>query len=121
MQVVEIYRSASKPSGPPVSLEGQIMWREFFWTVGAHTPNFDRMEGNALCRQIPWDDNPEFLKAWPNDARTGDPIIYKRKSDGTPWILGTSTFPRDTVGGGSRSRPGRSERVVDGWQYTPSR
>ncbi|KAK9804209.1 hypothetical protein WJX72_001282 [[Myrmecia] bisecta] len=67
---------AEKPKHtlPPVSLRGQLMWREFFYTVGAHTPNFDRMEGNPICRQIPWDDNEEFYNAWEN-ARTGYPWI----------------------------------------------
>eukprot|EP00953_Heterococcus_sp_UTEX-ZZ885_P023859 13091-Heterococcus_DN1.PRE.1 len=32
------------------------------------------MEGNALCKQIPWDNNPEFLAAW-KESRTGYPFI----------------------------------------------
>lgn len=31
---------------PPVSLEGQLLWREFFYVHALHTPHFDRMEGN---------------------------------------------------------------------------
>ena len=49
---------------PPVSLHGQLLWREFFYTVAAGTPNFDRMEGNPVCIQIPWDANPQHLAAW---------------------------------------------------------
>ena len=49
---------------PPVSLHGQLLWREFFYTVAAGTPNFDRMEGNPVCIQIPWDTNPQHLAAW---------------------------------------------------------
>ena len=40
------------------------MWREFYYTVGAYTPNFDKMEGNPICKQIPWESKPEYLKAW---------------------------------------------------------
>ena len=30
------------------------------------------MEGNVLCKQIDWDDNAEFYRAW-EEARTGYP------------------------------------------------
>jgi len=69
----EVY-TAKKHSQPPVSLLGQLLWREFFYTVGAVTPNFDRMEGNPVCRQIPWTSNPEHLKAW-TEGKTGYPFI----------------------------------------------
>lgn len=42
--------------------------------VGSHTPNFDMMLGNPLCKQIPWDSNPDFLAAW-REGRTGYPWI----------------------------------------------
>jgi cryptochrome len=63
-----------KHTQPPVSLRGQLLWREFFYTVSFGTPNFDKMLGNALCRQMPWVDNQEFLKAW-EDGKTGYPWI----------------------------------------------
>ena len=47
----ELYKG-SKHSQPPVSLHGQLLWREFFYTVGYGTPNFDKMEGNSVCRQV---------------------------------------------------------------------
>jgi hypothetical protein len=30
----------------------QLLWRDFFYTVAFGTPNFDRMEGNKLCKQV---------------------------------------------------------------------
>ena len=43
--------------------------------------------GNKVCRQIPWDDDPEKLKAW-KEARTGyphiDAIMTQLKREG--WI-----------------------------------
>lgn len=82
----EVYKG-SKHSQPPVSLHGQLLWREFFYTVGANTENFDKMKGNKVCRQIPWDDDPEKLKAW-KEARTGyphiDAIMTQLKREG--WI-----------------------------------
>ena len=59
---------------PPVSLRGQLLWREFFCLVGHATPNFDRMLGSPICRQIPWANNQEHLDAWEH-GRTGYPWI----------------------------------------------
>jgi len=63
-----------KKSQPPTSLVGQLLWREFYYCAAAFTPNFDKMEGNPICTQIDWDDNPEFLNAW-KEARTGYPFV----------------------------------------------
>ncbi len=63
-----------KHSNPPVSLVGQLFWREFFYTAGATIANFDKMKGNKVCRQIPWQDDKEKLAAWA-EARTGYPFI----------------------------------------------
>lgn len=66
--------AAGQFSKPPTSLVGQLLWREFFTTLGAATPNFDRMAGNPLCRQIPWGDDPARLAAW-SAGQTGYPWI----------------------------------------------
>ncbi|CAB3366165.1 Hypothetical predicted protein [Cloeon dipterum] len=63
-----------KHSKPPVSLVGQMYWREFYYVVGFATPNYDRMVGNSICCQIPWGNNQEHLKAW-TEGRTGYPFI----------------------------------------------
>jgi cryptochrome len=70
----DIFSRTKKYSQPPVSLEGQMYWREFFYFNGAHIPNFDRIEGNPICRQIQWDNNQEFFEAWRN-SKTGYPFI----------------------------------------------
>lgn len=59
---------------PPVSLHGQLLWREFFYLSSVSTPHFDRMEGNPRCRQIPWARDPDKIAAW-KEARTGYPYI----------------------------------------------
>jgi cryptochrome len=61
-------------SKPPVSLHGQLMWREYNYLMGYSTPNFDLMLGNPVARQIPWDDDPKMFEAWKN-AQTGYPYI----------------------------------------------
>lgn len=40
------------------------MWREFYYVVGFVTPNFDKMEGNPICCQVPWQSNQKYLDAW---------------------------------------------------------
>lgn len=67
-------RFGGQKSQPPVSLVGQLLWREFYYCVGAFTPNFDKMEGNPICVQVDWDENDEYLAAW-REARTGHPFI----------------------------------------------
>ena len=53
-----------KHSAPPVSLHGQLLWREFYYTASVGIPHFDRMLDNPVCTQIDWDTNPEYLAAW---------------------------------------------------------
>ncbi|XP_048533393.1 (6-4)DNA photolyase isoform X3 [Triticum urartu] len=72
--IQDVYRSTKTHTKPPVSLAGQLLWRDFFYTVSFGTPNFDQMEGNKICKQIPWIENEELFVAW-RDGRTGYPWI----------------------------------------------
>ena len=68
-------------SKPPVSLHGQLLWRDFN-NLMAHTCNEERTGswGNAhsmpvrFCRKIPWEHDDRLLQAW-RSARTGYPWI----------------------------------------------
>lgn len=73
-ELKSVLKKNSKHTKPPVSLVGQLMWREFYYTAAAGEPNFDRMEGNTVCRQIPWQKNDLYLKAW-SHGKTGYPFI----------------------------------------------
>ena len=70
----QVYAKAGKHSKPPVSLHGQLLWREFYYVCGHGTPHFDRMEGNPICKQIPWESDAALLGAW-REGRTGYPWI----------------------------------------------
>ena len=59
-----IYYFQVKLGDPPISLYGQLLWREFFFTVAANNPHFDRMDTNPMCLQIPWRKSPERLQKW---------------------------------------------------------
>jgi cryptochrome len=59
---------------PPVSLTGQLLWREFFYLQAHSTPHFDRMEGNNMCKQVPWHRDTEVIRKW-QLGQTGFPFI----------------------------------------------
>lgn len=61
----DLYRKIKK-AHPPLSLHGQLLWREFFYCAATKNENFDKIEGNPICVQIPWDKNPEALAKWAN-------------------------------------------------------
>lgn len=64
-----------KPTEPPVSLEGQLLWREFYYAVAAGVgPTYYGYEGNPICRRVPWDDDRRLMEAW-SEGRTGFPWI----------------------------------------------
>ncbi|CAG2210639.1 CRY [Mytilus edulis] len=60
----ELFRKVKKSSDPPLSLHGQLLWREFFYSAATNNPNFDQMTDNPICVQVPWDKNPEALAKW---------------------------------------------------------
>lgn len=72
-QLTDLYKKIKKTS-PPLSLHGQLLWREFFYCCATKNSNFDKMSGNPICVQIPWDKNPEALAKWAN-GQTGYPWI----------------------------------------------
>ncbi|KAF4523712.1 Cryptochrome 2 [Ephemera danica] len=72
-QLTDLYKKIKK-TVPPLSLHGQLLWREFFYCAATKNPNFDKMVGNPICVQIPWDKNPEALAKWAN-GQTGFPWI----------------------------------------------
>ncbi|XP_024937119.1 cryptochrome-1 isoform X2 [Cephus cinctus] len=72
-QLTDLYKKIKK-TVPPLSLHGQLLWREFFYCAATKNPNFDKMQGNPICVQIPWDRNVEALAKWAN-GQTGFPWI----------------------------------------------
>ncbi|XP_039765493.1 cryptochrome-1-like isoform X1 [Pararge aegeria] len=85
-ELTELYKRV-KHERPPLSLHGQILWREFFYCAATRNPNFDRMQGNPICVQIPWECNQDALAKWAN-GQSGfpwiDAIMIQLKEEG--WI-----------------------------------
>jgi len=80
--VEQAYKKAKgKNSQPPVSLLGQFLWREHWYSVAHFTrADISKMKDNPLSRKIPWDDATtdsdarERLRRWKH-AQTGYPFI----------------------------------------------
>ncbi|XP_049775550.1 cryptochrome-1-like isoform X3 [Schistocerca cancellata] len=85
-QLTDLYKKIKKAC-PPLSLHGQLLWREFFYCAATKNPYFDKMYGNPICVQIPWDRNPEALAKWAT-GQTGypwiDAIMIQLREEG--WI-----------------------------------
>lgn len=64
-ELKELYKKIKKAT-PPLSLHGQLLWREFFYCAATNNSNFDRMKQNNVCMQIPWKQNPTALTKWAN-------------------------------------------------------
>jgi len=64
VQEITLRLQARKHCLTPSSLQGQLLWRDFFYTVAACTPNFTVMRDNPICLQIEWTSNDEHLKRW---------------------------------------------------------
>jgi cryptochrome len=71
----------------PVSLLGQLYFREMFYLLSASTPNFDKPKGNPRCLEVDWSHKPAFVKAWAQ-GKTGYPYIdgLMRQLAETGWI-----------------------------------
>lgn len=56
-------------------ITGQLIWREYFYTMSVNNPYYDRMDGNEICLHIPWaKPNPEQFNSWVM-GQTGFPLI----------------------------------------------
>ncbi|CRK90905.1 CLUMA_CG004594, isoform A [Clunio marinus] len=56
-------------------ITGQLMWREYFYTMSINNPYYGQIKNNPICLNIPWksSEEDEILK-W-KQGRTGVPII----------------------------------------------
>ncbi|KAL7687031.1 putative rossmann-like alpha/beta/alpha sandwich, DNA photolyase class 1, 8-HDF type [Plasmopara halstedii] len=100
-RVQDIQKRRKKGSQPPVSLIGQLLWRDFYHCHGHDNPYFDKVEESPTCLQVNWryhtiPENEEEMsddeklarsqfEAW-RDGRTGfpwiDAIMIQLKEEG---------------------------------------
>ncbi|KAL4175562.1 hypothetical protein KRP22_000527 [Phytophthora ramorum] len=81
---------ATALSATPVSLDGQILWREFFHCHGRANPYFDKMEESPTCLQIDWRWHtiPEKEEELTDDDKLARSQFdaWKDGQTGFPWI-----------------------------------
>lgn len=64
-QLTDLYKKI-EGAYPPLSLYDQLLWREFLYCAATRNTHFDKMSGNSICVQIPWDKDPRALTKWAN-------------------------------------------------------
>lgn len=73
----------------------QLLWREFFYTAGFGTPNFDRMYGNPICKQV----RIQCIFYFPEDGGMGTEQNFLFLGGGFPvccrvfWLITHSFIP----------------------------
>ncbi|OWR41136.1 cryptochrome-1 [Danaus plexippus] len=56
-------------------ITGQLIWREYFYTMSVNNPNYAQMSGNPICLDIPWKEpENDELQRW-KEGRTGFPFV----------------------------------------------
>lgn len=56
-------------------ITGQLIWREYFYTMSVDNPNYAQMKDNPICLDIPWGEpSAEHVERW-KQGKTGIPII----------------------------------------------
>lgn len=61
------------PGGQHIT--GQLIWREYFYTMSVQNPYYGEMERNPICLNIPWcEPRDDSLARW-KEGRTGFPMI----------------------------------------------
>lgn len=81
-------QQSSEHTVPPVSLHGQILFREMFYLLSRSTANWDQDIGNSQCKEIEWGElNRVQLDAW-ESGQTGFPFIdaMMRQLNATGWM-----------------------------------
>jgi cryptochrome len=77
---------------PPVTLDGQLMWREFFYCFGVGVKSFDTQDDNPMCMQINWklQDLPSTTDSsqWSEETKSAMDQLraWREGRTGYPWI-----------------------------------
>ena len=81
-------QQSSEHTVPPVSIQGQIMFREMFYLLSRSVDNWDQDSGNSQCKEIEWGElDHALLDSW-DSGQTGFPLIdaMMRQLNATGWM-----------------------------------
>lgn len=77
-----------KHAQPPMSLHGQLLFREMFYVLSYTVKNWDNADKNIMCKPVQWDaKNNKLMEAWKH-GKTGYPYIdaLMRQLNQTGWM-----------------------------------
>jgi len=57
-----------------IHITGQLIWREYFYTMSRLNVQYGEMKNNPICLPIPWSENDDLFEKWKN-GKTGYPFI----------------------------------------------
>ncbi|XP_063534266.1 cryptochrome-1 isoform X2 [Cydia strobilella] len=74
--IQDLYRQVHQGRLPSNQfITGQLIWREYFYTMSVNNPQYGQMAGNPICLDIPWKEpSGDELNCW-MEGRTGFPFI----------------------------------------------
>ncbi|XP_065338962.1 cryptochrome-1 [Cloeon dipterum] len=71
----DLFNAVSQGDPPAgLNISGQLIWREYFYTMSVYNPHYAEMSANPICLDVPWDKNPTYLEKW-KKGQTGFPFI----------------------------------------------
>jgi len=74
-EIRRLYDEITHGTRPPlIEITGQLLWREYFYTLGRLNLHFSQIKDNTICLPIPWDEDENLLQKW-KSGKTGYPFI----------------------------------------------
>jgi len=83
-----VIQQSGEHTVPPVSIHGQILFREMFYLLSGSVENWDQDSGNSQCKEIEWGElDHAMLDSW-DSGQTGFPLIdaMMRQLNTTGWM-----------------------------------
>jgi deoxyribodipyrimidine photolyase len=74
-EIHDLFNKINRGKLPTMAhITGQLIWREYFYTMAVQNPQYDKAQNNPICLNIPWDEDETLLLQW-KEGRTGYPFV----------------------------------------------
>jgi len=74
-KIRRLYDEINNGIRPPlIDITGQLLWREYFYTLARLNLHFNQIKDNPVCLAIPWNQDESLLENW-KSGNTGYPFI----------------------------------------------
>jgi cryptochrome len=88
LELKQVLKEIPKHTIPPVSLMGQIYWREFFYLNSYARKNFHKMKDNNSCKEVDW-----YLNEFPNTNKNKTQEEKNAEENYKAWKEGNTGYP----------------------------